>query len=345
MNFRAEVCVKARNKRKRTKNSYTERKTEECFQRKTIGSCSRRDACGFLHRHTTGTVRITWNEVEIRKKFSPWAKHPLQYRKWKTQTDGKSLNSLTASPTTGAENSLSMSGKMKNIVVWLSTSSRVSWLQVLKHMHWGHPLPMSTSWWQEQPQREVEKKVLKEQLLSWDKKKSPRLCISRLTSNEFYSTESWRIEIERFGGTHLNSLDASWYKIEFGKEEGNLEAVSKKVNLTTSRLYQQSSVEFGEKICKLNPNIKLRFIVLWRRQRHRSAYVYCVFGCFNAQCWARKIELRYNGYFEKVQKPHMRLTATRDSANKGVSTSFCPWSRSVRNSAITRWNASDSIAS
>ena len=41
----------------------------------------------------------------------------------------------------------------------------------------------------------------------------------------------------------------------------------------------------------------------------------------------------------------MRLTATVDSANKRESTSFCSWSRSVRNSAISRWNASDSIAS
>ena len=39
---------------KRAKNSYTERKTEEWDQRKTIGSCSRRDACNFLHTHATG---------------------------------------------------------------------------------------------------------------------------------------------------------------------------------------------------------------------------------------------------------------------------------------------------
>ena len=41
-------------KEKRAKNSYTERKTEECFQRKTLGSCSRKDGCNFLHRHATG---------------------------------------------------------------------------------------------------------------------------------------------------------------------------------------------------------------------------------------------------------------------------------------------------
>ena len=49
-NYRA--C--SRPKTRRAKKSYTDPKTEECFQRKTIGSCSRRDACSFLHRHATG---------------------------------------------------------------------------------------------------------------------------------------------------------------------------------------------------------------------------------------------------------------------------------------------------
>ena len=45
-------------------------------------------------------------------------------------------------------------------------------------------------------------------------------------------------------------------------------------------------------------------------------------------------------------KPHKRLTATRAvQINERVSTSFCSWFRSVRNSAITRWNNSSSIAS
>ena len=53
-NFRAQVCVKARNERKRANNSHTQRKTEESFQQTTIGSCSRRDACSVLHTHATG---------------------------------------------------------------------------------------------------------------------------------------------------------------------------------------------------------------------------------------------------------------------------------------------------
>ena len=78
-------------------------------------------------------------------------------------------------------------------------------------------------------------------------------------------------------------------------------------NLTTRRLWQWNSVEFGVKICKLEPNIKLRFILLWRRQRHGRSYVYCVFGSLSAQCWARRIALRCNEYFEKIQNPTCHL--------------------------------------
>ena len=189
--FPSRSLRKSSKKKERAKHSYTERKTEECVQRKTIGLCSRRDACSLLHTRATGdTVRRTWNEVEIRKKFSSRSKHPLRYRKWKTQTDGKSLNSVKANPTTKAENSLSTVGKMKNIVAWLSTSSRVSWLQVWKQMHSLLSLLMSTSWWwEEQPQREVEKKVLRDKLLSW--KKKIQGCVSQNSAPyEFYSTES-----------------------------------------------------------------------------------------------------------------------------------------------------------
>ena len=73
-------------------------------------------------------------------------------------------------------------------------------------------------------------------------------------------------------------------------------------NLTTSRLKHQSSVEFGEKLCKHKSNIKLRFILLWRRQRHRRSYVYFVFGNITARAEQEGIEFRYNGYCEKVQK-------------------------------------------
>ena len=59
VNFRAEVCAKARNERKGAKKSYNERKTEECFHWETSGSCSKRDACSFLDMHATEALRTT----------------------------------------------------------------------------------------------------------------------------------------------------------------------------------------------------------------------------------------------------------------------------------------------
>ena len=85
---------------------------------------------------------------------------------------------------------------------------------------------------------------------------------------------------------------------------------------------------------------QLRFILFWRRQRHRRSYACYGFGSFNA-----RIKLRYNRYIEKAQKSLLRLTATGSSAHERVSTSFCSWSRSVGNSAITRWNTSGSVVS
>ena len=64
--------------------------------------------------------------------------------KVKTQTYGKSSNNLKASPVTKAEHPLSIAGKMQMFVVRLSTSSRVSWLQVWKQMHSWLSLPIST---------------------------------------------------------------------------------------------------------------------------------------------------------------------------------------------------------
>ena len=51
---------------------------------------------------------------------------------------------------------------------------------------------------------------------SWGRWISKQLCISKLRSNEVYSTESWRSEIERFGGTHYQIFqDAPGTKFEF----------------------------------------------------------------------------------------------------------------------------------
>ena len=86
-----------------------------------------------------------------------------------------------------------MEDKMNKIVVWSSTSSRVSWLQVWKQMHLWLSFPISTCWWWEViPAQESRKEG---------------------------------IGIERFGGTHHEILGMhpvqNWIR-----ERGNLNFMS-----------------------------------------------------------------------------------------------------------------------
>ena len=78
---------------------------------------------------------------------------------------------------------------------------------------------------------------------------------------------------------------------------------------------------------------QLRFILLWRRQKHRRSNVCYGFGSFNAQCWAKEIWAQIQWILWQGSKAHERLTATGAVQIKRVSTSFCSSSRSVRNSA------------
>ena len=98
-------------------------------------------------------------------------------------------------------------------------------------------------------------------------------------------------------------------------------------------------------MCKVKTEDKATFYSFVEAKVVRDTWVRMDSGASMHNPEQRRIKFRNNGYFEKVQKLHVRLTATRSSANQRVSTSFCSWSRSVRNKAITRWNVSDSIAS
>ena len=215
------------------------------------------------------TVRTTWNEVEIRKKFSSGSKHRLQYRKWKTQTDEKAWTVWRPA----------LWLKLKITCLWWARW-KISSCDYRHHpVCRGYKSGNRCIHGYRCPCRQADGKSnlsarskISDSRSSCDperKKKRPRLCISKLSANEFYSTESWRIGIERFR-MHL-------IRIKSGKEKWTSWAKSLRArcwgtttwgNLTTSRLYEQSSVEFGEKMCQLKPNIKLRFILL-------------------AQCWAR----------------------------------------------------------
>ena len=246
-------------------NSYTERKTGECFQRKTIWSCSRRDTCSFLQTHATGDRESTREEV-VDARRSRLERASYSVPKVKEQTDVKSSKSLEASPATGAE----------ILCLWWAKCKRSS----CDYRHppvcrgyksgnrciYGHRcLFRHADGEKANPARGREKKVLKEQLLFWGKK-GPRLCISKLRSKEVSSAQSRRIGIERFGGTHHKILRT---RVVRNSNSGKRRAISRRYpkrwtswakslraqvwgkntwgNLKTRRVCPQSSIGLLEK--------------------------------------------------------------------------------------------------
>ena len=195
-------------------------------------------------------------------------------------------------------------------------------------------------------------------MLFWEKE-GPWLCISDSDPMHSFLRKVEELGLNASAGHTWKFSGCTWYKTEFGKEKRQSGGIIQKGepherNLCAPGFEEQPLEETSRQAdctSKVAWNLARKYAsrtsnyVLFSCEgaRDRRSHVYCVFGSFSAQCWARRFELRYNGYFEKVQNHlHMRLTASGDSANKRVSTSFCSWSRSVRNSAIT-WKKKPAI--
>ena len=206
------------------------------------------------------------------------------------------------------------------------------------------------------PARGREKKELKDQLLFWGKK-SPRLCISKMQIkwSLFYGklkNLDWPLQrdIPEILRMHMVQNWLRERKRESKKVILMSEILARPVlrrntwwNLTTSRLYQQGRVEFGEKYASTTRRQLLFFSCGGARDTEDRIFVLDS-GASMHNSEQRRFELRYNGYFEKVQNSISDLPRS-GTVQKKVSTSFCSWFRSVRNSAVTRCNASGSIAS
>ena len=104
-------------------------------------------------------------------------------------------------------------------------------------------------------------------------------------------------------GHTWNSLDAPGTKLNSDPKRWSSWAKSLRArfwgtttwgNLTTSRLYKQSSVEFGEKICKLKAEDNY-VLVSCEGAEDSGASMH------NAE--QRRIKLKFDGYFEQVQNP------------------------------------------
>ena len=233
--FRVKVFAKGRNKRKGAKNFTPSGRLENTFSGRQLDFVQIEDICNFQH-NATGRRETMWKEVGDAKR-SHLEQVSSSVPKVKEQTDVKNTNSLKASLATSVyKNPLFMVDKMNKIVMLFSASSRVSWLQVWKQMHLWHSLLISTCWWWEvTTARGREKKVLKEQLLFWGKEESKVVYLKiQIQWIEFYGKlETWDWMLRR--DTPWNGY--IWYKIKIReKKEGNLEALSKKVNLMSEIL-------------------------------------------------------------------------------------------------------------
>ena len=140
---------------------------------------------------------------------------------------------------------------------------------------------------EKKPSARSRKAVTQEAAAILREKKSPRMCISKLRSNEFYSSETWRkLGLNASAGHTWKSQEAPGTKLEFGKEREKRQSggiIQKSEpherNPCAPGFEEQPPEETswqadcsckvawnGETIWKLKPNIKLRFFFLWRRQ-------------------------------------------------------------------------------
>ena len=257
-------------------NSFTKRKTGECFQWKANGSCSKGDSCSFLHAHALGnretsaegakntgvsSLKPAVDNERRRKRF--WAS--ILFCTDRKRTDWRQmLESLEGRPATGAKiPCLWVRGQ--NVENRRVVCGILPW-HVWKQVHPRQELLVSTCWWWGETQQEVERWEYSRSSCDSERIKGRRLCISKFRSKEVYSAESWANEIERFGGTRLKILRTHLVR---SSNSGKKRAISRRYpkrcsswaktlraevwgkntwgNHTTRRVRPQSSMEFGEK--------------------------------------------------------------------------------------------------
>ena len=184
------------------------------FSGRQLGLVQEETLVVFYTRMPRETVRTTWDEVEIRKKFSPRASILFSTESEETDWREKLEQSLRPVLRLKQKNPSSMVGKMKKIVMWFSTSSRMSWLQVWKQMHSWLSLPhfdMLTVKGNPARVRKRIRKVLKAiwSCIFWKKNKSKGLCPFQDWGRSKADSIPGKVEelgLQRFGGTHQKIL-------------------------------------------------------------------------------------------------------------------------------------------
>ena len=165
-----------------------------------------------FYTHVPRDTETMWKEVGDARKSHP-ERASFWVPKVKEQTDVKSSNSVKASLATGVENPLSLEGKMKSIipcvvVTGLETDAFVAFVAYID-------MPMVRSNSSSRSRKEGVQGAV-----AILRRKRVQGCVSQnsLRYHEFYSTETKRIGIERFGGTHHEVLGCSWCETNSGKK-------------------------------------------------------------------------------------------------------------------------------
>ena len=220
---------------------------------------------------------------------------------------------------------------MKKIVVWLSASSRVSWLQVWKQMHVWHSLPISTCWWWEVTSaRGRERKVPKEQLLFWGGKKVHG-CVSQ-NSDPMNSVlrKAGEFGLNASTGHTMKFWRCTWYKITIRESKRTIwRHYPKRWTSWAKSLRAQFWDEILEETSRQADCDSKSSVELGKKSTMRS----------KSDLSSDKMDS-----LRRSRNPTTVLSRDCKSAKKRGRTSFCSWFRSVRNCAITRWNASGSVA-
>ena len=127
---------------------------------------------------------------------------------------------------------------------------------------------------------------------------------------------------QRFGGTHLKFSGCTWYKIEFWKEKGNLEELSKKANLVSEILArpgfeeqppEETSRQAGctrkvawnlpRKYASSKPKVTTFYSLVKAPETQKNVCLLWIREASMHNAEQRRFQLRSNGHLMKVPNP------------------------------------------
>ena len=222
----------------------------------SIGSCSRRDTCS---SHTHAQHGRPWDNAEKweTQEDLAWSKHPLQYRKW---WNSPTWNSQTVQRPV-------LRQELKIPCLWKARCKRSSW----NYRHhpvcrgyksgnrciYGHRCIFRHADGEKKPSTRSRKEGTQGAVAILREKRSKVVYLKTQIQWILFHGKLEKWDLNASAGHTMKFSGCTWYETKIPKRWTSW-AKSFRVwfwgtntwgNLTTSRLWQQRSVEFGEKKC------------------------------------------------------------------------------------------------